>query len=1144
MLNSSFANDITFVKVCVKLNFECADGKLNLNKILKQKLRLKEVIPYYNIDSESKGWEMFDPSCFKESFIKFKYYSVDEMSEKEDDDFLLYHDLEPWRNTFVNLVVEEGLEEKSQPGVIEENIYRKTVTVKELDDMNTYYDITANVFKILNNYYKSLKYLKLKSPSDVLVSSEETVNRVNFQNNVSEASSTYYQWTKAKYKMNNTDLNIQISSRQLKFKANLLILAGQYQSALECLNDCIIQFYKNGDFLWLANALEMLIFVILNIAAISDSVNEGIELVVPSSVDYLIDYDKHCICRDKITKRSHLPKRSVEKISNGQKTPRESTDAPSLKSVTSDNVDGKTVGAPKKHVIFLQALPLLICDIYEKLVHYYEYTANEASNFVTTITLNNTVINYLHVLHLSIITSDFNEWLEKLTDIKVFDFEPHYLQPIMTDLQFQLKKFEKINLVKNLPIFHSFKWIQLQTSLSKTLDNERNLIFLIYSWISANINGCDFTKLFIFNESVIDFLFHFVLKKLDNKIITRKLVILLISISQSSAMINQVCEIGVKNYEIFSALEQRTLFEGLKGWPRDNKSLLVTYEAVQRNSGNNVLPDAELAEKVQSEQKVDLDEVFNPYRDKDYSRAEKLPVVEHIYIKNETIILNLVFKNYYNIDLLVTNIKLCTEQKQFLAVVDFTPARLQFLKTTIVTVKVKCIKEFAEGFIEYESFIVNIAEFQNDDIRMYELNKRSVKMFKVLPEQPLLSNRSPLESTFNCDTVNKCELLIQRENDIDIEIFDIKAQFDDAIMNPLEFFGKMKINRAESYLYDYMVTQLQQSINIKHIFDKKNLCLNIEADFKKFKAAPASKINIIVKYGLTRDNIKYISTLNVPWNIMYNEKLIVTNLEILPLNTIPSEQISLGELSDYNEAGKRESWLHFIEKDQDFKWLLLLNVRNISSKEITLNYRYEDKFQSENYLFSPERNQRIIIPIESSLFDNNLSNEKGTAYNILMNFNNLIHINYTENKELGEYEMNLLANVKLEDCFNSQKLVNRQDISIYLSQHENVLTKGQIATIVLKPGLNLSKNKSQNILVSLMVIDTITGKDVLQDSFNTVLINGMRTFNIDGNQKSVTVDCIFLLPGNYEINCLCEIGDDPSRVVKFFSTRPFTVRVI
>ncbi|OBA26355.1 hypothetical protein HANVADRAFT_53225 [Hanseniaspora valbyensis NRRL Y-1626] len=1157
MLNHDLVNDITSIKVCVKLNIDYSLNSLELTKILKHKLQLQDLIPFFksnSIEEEEDETHLFNPSHFPQSFIKFDYYLEDEINENDDNDLLLYHDLEPWRNTFVKLIVEKNIDEKTvfANGSIEENIYCKAVTIDQLNDIKTYHDIASNTFEILKNYYKSLKYLKLRSPSDILVNSEEPIKRVNFQNNnISENSNTYYQWTKAKYKMNNIDLNIQIQSRIIKFKANLLILAGQYKTALKFLNDCIIQFYKNGDFLWLANSLEMIIFVILNLIALSNTMKEGEkDVIVPTCVNYLIDYDKHCICKDKIVKKIHTTTHAIDKNSlsaNGVQTPRNSSDAHSLPSRNSESFDTNIQFDPsKKHVIFPQALPLLISNIYDKLIHYCEYTSNEEANFLTPIIFNNTVINYLNFLHLSIKIEDFNKWLNKMTDIEITNFEPNYLQPMQTDLQFQLQKFSKINLINNLPIYHSLRWINLQTSFSDTLSNKRNLIFLVYQWISDNIDSCDFSKARILDEPIESFVYQLILNNLENQTISRKLIMLVLTISSDSNLINKICEIGLRNYENYNSEEQSTLIKGIETWPSYNESLLVSSEVLERNINEADLPVVELLKNTDDEKEFVKDEVFNPFRNKDYSRTEKLPIIEHAYIKNEIISLNLHFRNYYNIDLLINDINVDFPLKEFFEIIDFESTILAARKITKIEIKIKCLMDYSVDTKEIDKFVVKIAEFKNDTILMKILKKPCIHSFKILPEQPLLKNPSTIKSIINFDTFNKCDHLIKNLNTTELEIFNIAINVNNKEMNPLIFFNKKKVNIAETQLYDHMIDQLKQSIKVNYNFvENKDVKLDISLDFMKFQIAHAHKIDIIIKYGLIKENIKYISSLTVPWNLQFNEKLIVTNLEIIPFNTIPSEQISLGEISNEDaNVQSKESWMQFIEKNHDFKWLLLLNIRNISKEEIVLKYSYDDIFKSEEFLIDADRNRRVIIPIESSLFDNNTKNGKNTAYNILMNFNNLIHLFYGDMKNFFEYKMNLLSNIKLEDCYNSQKLVNRNDISIYLSKNENILSMGQTATIVLKPGTNIFKNKIQNVLVSLMVIDTITGEDVLQDDKNTVLLNGMRTFNIDGNQEAVTIDCIFLIPGNYEINCLCEIGDDPSRVVKFFSTRAFNVRVV
>ncbi|XBW36575.1 hypothetical protein QEN19_002150 [Hanseniaspora menglaensis] len=1137
------ANDISFIRVSVQLDLNDKNQKLYSSGDLRHKLPLKDLVAHYNsdfLDDTEDEFFNFNPSNFPESFIKFRYLIEDELHENEENDLLLYRDLEPWRNVFVKLHIVDDISMSGTTSSIDDNVYCKTIDLKQLSDINTYYDIALNTFKILKQYYKTLKYLKLKSPTDIIVESDEKDIKLDFENIASENSNTYYQLSKAKYKIKNTDLDIQMKSRQMKYKANLLILAGQYQASLTYLNDCIIQFYKNGDFLWLANALEMIIFVILNLIAIPDSNNT---ISVPHCIDYLIDYDKHAICKDKILKKHDILRVTNDQTKISSDTPRNSSDLQNLHSHSSELVDGNSHSYSRRHEIFPQALPLLIANIYEKLIHYYEYTANETIDFVTPILLNQTIINYLNFLHLSITVSDFNIWLEKLTTIETSLYERCYLQPIENDLLFQLMKFERLNLIKTLPLHQALRWIKMQIIISRVLQTKKNVVLVLFNWISDNKERYNFNLIKIWNEPLTDYLFQLLIENIENKIIAKKIFLLLLNIATDLNLRIKICNLGLQNYNLFNATELLLIFNGIKSWPSSNKSLITSINVIERDAKNPPLPNVQYLKT--NENEMVEDEVFNPFRNKDYSRKKKIPVAEYVYIKNETINLELHFFNYYSIDLKVENIKASSNLSNIFKVFEFVPVVLAAKHSTTVYLNLLCIDDFVDGSKEIDEFIIQLSEVRNAEFAMHIQNKKSIILFSVLPEQPLLTNTSIFKTNVNYDSLNDCSHILQNMNAIKFDIFDIEVNTNKTCMNPLAFFNKKRISKAESQLYDYMKNQIIKSIYATFsVIGNGDIKLNVTADFANFKVPFVDKIDFVMKYGIIRNNIKYMSSLAVPWVIDYVENMIITNLEIIPFISIPSEQISLGVSTKNDQIENKESWLNFAEENYDFKWLLLLNVRNISNESISLYFKYADSFQSESFNIESERNKRIIIPIEASLFENDKKNGQTTAFNILMNFNNIIHIMYSKVSEEIKHKMNLLTNIKLEDCYNSQKLVNRQDVEIFLSNNESILSTGQKASIVLKPGLNTLETHHKNVLVSLMVIDTITGKDVLEDDRNTILLNGMRTFNIDSNQDSVTIDCIFLIPGNYEINCLCEIGDDPSRVVKFFSTRPCTLRVI
>jgi len=133
--------------------------------------------------------------------------------------------------------------------------------------------------------------------------------------------------------------------------------------------------------------------------------------------------------------------------------------------------------------------------------------------------------------------------------------------------------------------------------------------------------------------------------------------------------------------------------------------------------------------------------------------------------------------------------------------------------------------------------------------------------------------------------------------------------------------------------------------------------------------------------------------LNIPIELDYTDSLIIPNFEILPFNLIPSEQISLPTVEGteehgipnsskaaFNNALKKddnkevEKWISFLEKNSNYKWILLLNLRNVTSSAITLNSIYkkefdnnkEDAFKNDAIVINECSNRKVMIPIEAS----------------------------------------------------------------------------------------------------------------------------------------------------------------------------------
>lgn len=1148
MLNlDTVYNDITSIKILVK-NTSSVN---NINQKLIKQIQLKHIVPYYKNNNEVENKDDYtgflNPSFYPESFIKFEYANT----SQDIEDLLIYHDLEPWRNQLVVLTISDDLSSSEKNDRILDNVYYKHISVNDVNDINQYYNICQNVYEILKNYIRSLSYMKLKSPNNFMINKE---NRINyFSNSIkTENSNTYYQMTKAKYKINNMDASIQLNSRKLKYTANILMLSGQYKKALEVLDDCIVDFYKNGDFLWLSNALEMVCFCLLNIISITND-KDG-EIFIPHCIEYLIMYDKHILLKSKVIKNV------LKHVNTNASDNRDSVDMDQIKHEFADK--------GHKNTLNVQGIMFLIVQIYEKLIHYLEYTYDEADNYATPSILSNVYMNYLWFMHQSIVCDDMNDFFTSITNIKTGSLNKFYLQPIREDFLFLYKKYEMYGIFKSLNLRECLRFINLNFNMIDMLQSEKSLILKYFYFVEKFKNDDDFVNNDELNGIIFKKMADLVLKKfIDNKSIFKRLVVTVLKYCSSDNLKTELANLSLKYHSLFKKEEQELIIASLKTWTNErNTCFLKSYRILKRLDTQTVTPKMEILNVL--EQTDVVDEVYNPFRNKSRIKDE---IVEnkHCFIENEIMSVEFTFDNYSKIDLTLSDVKINSEEfsnihhfEKF----DDVNNKLCNSSVTRVVVNFKCVNGLSDKYIDINDFEFKFKELQSlkiTPIRPYTKNHPKNKVL-VIPQVPIIGID---EHPFLCldnDCINMKEIIINRRNSIDLEIFDMKVNV--SHYNIHDFFGKKKLSKSEYELYDYMVAEFHESLHLEANIHKDYLKIVLNINFMDYKVVNVESFNITIQYGMISDDVKYTNELVVPVKVEYKESLIIPNFEILPYNLIPSEQISLNtsaihETSFTNSSmndhlNTKEKWILFLENNNEYKWILLLNLRNVSTYDITCKSSYErfngpesERYENDAVLIKSNSNRKIMIPIEASLFDNITDLQKSIAYNILMNFKRNIKIEYVKNKK--KYLINILSNLKLEDCYNSQKLVNRQDIIITMDDGMNTFKVGEKKRIRLEPKMfntenNLKVNKNGgNMLISLMVLDIITSEDVLEKE-NIVLINGMRTFNIDqlNQKKIVSIEILFTTPGSYEINCLCEIGKDPSSVLKYFGTRALTVRVL
>lgn len=1140
-------NDITTVKVLVKNRSSVGD----INKKLIKQIQLKEIVPHYKNNNEIENKEDYttylNPSFFPESFIKFEYTNIGQ----DIEELLIYHDLEPWRNQLVVLSIADDLSSIEENDCILDNVYYKHMSINDINDINQYYTICQNVYEILKNYIRSVSYMKLKSPNNFMI--KET-HRVDYLANSkhTENSNTYYQLTKAKYKINNMDAGIQLHSRKMKYIANILMLSGQYKKALDVLDNCVVDFYKNGDFLWLANALEMVVFCLLNIISITND-KDG-DIFIPHCIDYLIMYDKHILLKSKVMK-------SVLKHENTSAS--ENRD-----SVDIDQVRQNLLERGHKSILNIQGVMFLVVQIYEKLIHYMEYTYDEPDNYATPSILNSTCMNYLWFVHESIVCTDMNEFITSITNLKTDSLNKNYLQPIREDFLLLYKKYEMYGIFKSLNLSDCLRFININLKMIDLLPSEKSVIFKYFYFIETFKNDDGFISNDALKKSIFKRTADLVIKKFkDNKIIFKRLIVLTMKYCSDECLKTDLANLSMKYHFLFNKEEQELIIANLKNWTNERSTcLLKSYRLLKRSETTTAIP--KMVNLSVLEQTDVVDEVYNPFRNMSRIKDE---IVEnkHCFIENDVMSMEFTFNNFLKIDLTLIDVKINNHNfsniEHFINA-DEVNSKLVNSTVTNVIVKFRCVNGLGDKYIDINDFEFKFKEFESLNITPVKpyIKNHSKNKVLILPQIPILDSSKPFLFCLDNDCINKEEIIIKRKNVIDLEVFNMKIKVNQYKIH--DFFGKKKLNKSEYELYDYMLAEFHKSLTLESDVQKECLKILLNFNFKDYQVANIDCFDIIIEYGMNSEDVKYSSELVVSVKVDYKDTLIIPNFEILPFNLIPSEQIALANNTNHEASSinsfrddsknNQEKWISFLENNNEYKWILLLNLRNVSTFDITCKSTYEryinderEKYENDNILIKTNSNRKVMIPIEASLFNNIVDSQKSIAYNILMNFKRNIKIKYVKNEK--HHIVNLMSNLKLEDCYNSQKLVNRQDILITMDDGVNTFKVGEKKKIRLQPKIfntesDLKMNRNgDNMLISLMVLDIISSEDVLEKQ-NIVLINGMRTFNIDqlNQEKIVSIEMLFTIPGCYEINCLCEIGKDPSSVLKYFGTRALTVRVL
>ncbi|EDO14417.1 hypothetical protein Kpol_218p2 [Vanderwaltozyma polyspora DSM 70294] len=377
-------------------------GKWEVQKFKSAVELLKDVSEIRLLDISAIESLLFTPQGFPHGRI---FLDIITSANNEALDLFLY-DFEPFRKIFIviGLVNDESdpslnletLKEKF-PAITSQNlIYTSNLPesfkAEELETGNVFRwnmdqviqleaimcDISRNFLLALDRYYSSYKHVTLRSPgaiggSTVLKTTLTTTAGSQVKTNISSKSSnaskrlSTFEKTTSNLKrsaslqiarsLSTSDNKAQQRSqgRQLKILGNFQLLSGRYVDALNSFTEAVVLLHIVRDNLWLGSALDgiAICFILLSYLEVS--------FHVPSAITELCPI--HKLHSDSIPS---TPRNSVT-VAPMLSSPRNSVNSSS----SVPDLDIKNVN-----------LPFLIKAISDKILHYYNLTLSQSSEYV------------------------------------------------------------------------------------------------------------------------------------------------------------------------------------------------------------------------------------------------------------------------------------------------------------------------------------------------------------------------------------------------------------------------------------------------------------------------------------------------------------------------------------------------------------------------------------------------------------------------------------------------------------------------------------------------------------------------------------------------------------------------------------------
>ncbi|KAH3900311.1 uncharacterized protein SCODWIG_02586 [Saccharomycodes ludwigii] len=379
---------------------------------------------------------LFNSQGFPAGRIFFNFLAST-IEDDDDESMIFLNDFEPFRKSFVVIGLIHELDNYKEeylnnlktkfPNIICHNIINitnstvndgieikesKYVFVEKSNLETIICDIARNFLECLEIYYKSYKHVTLRSPGAIGGTSilRTTLSPLAMKRKISDAS--ILQRSKASYKLN-SDNRLKSRARQLKVLANLQLMGGQYHQSLLNFNEAALLSHKMGDYLWLSSALEGISICIILLSYINCSV------AVPSVIYTLMDVDK-------VVSETNTPNASARPSLSRLNSPRTSTNSVVISNLAHKSLD-KRISTDNDHnftnnnytnsakkLISDTCIPLLIKQINDKILHYYDYTLTHNTEFTPQIVYIDTILRFLDFMSSFYCSNDLYEALQTL----------------------------------------------------------------------------------------------------------------------------------------------------------------------------------------------------------------------------------------------------------------------------------------------------------------------------------------------------------------------------------------------------------------------------------------------------------------------------------------------------------------------------------------------------------------------------------------------------------------------------------------------------------------------------------------------------------------------------------------------------------